>query len=437
MKQLLLIVYLLLFLLPARAQVVFDFEDGNITQWYSEGDGDFELNPTQGLPGQCLQVNDDATGDWVILIAPYEFTGDWTAATVNDSIAYELKPISSDPDLITDAYFLVQLSGPGGTATAWSDFVPVMNAWQHIAIPIDPAVWTLTEGTWSALMAEVALVRIRTEFITGDEYSLVDNVKLTFSPEHNQLDERVCSTFDETELLDGWGFDDVASVVVDTTDGQPANCLRIGDASGDLSIGIAPPKFRGNWTAVNGTGTIEVDVKVSSSSTTLSSRPYLVRIAGTGGSATANITDAEVQAALGQWTTWSIPIQEASWSLESGSWAGLMTGVAEVKLQLEFINGTETVYFDNFCIGNAGTTGVEVLRQEGIHLWPNPAGDRIELGGMNGAYTVWGPNGAAVLSGVMAYGKPTTLPLYGLAPGIYTLRVTGAQATTMGRFVKQ
>lgn len=48
MKQLLLIVYLLLFLLPARAQVVFNFEDGNITQWYSEGDGDFELNPTQG-----------------------------------------------------------------------------------------------------------------------------------------------------------------------------------------------------------------------------------------------------------------------------------------------------------------------------------------------------------------------------------------------------
>ena len=113
--------------LTAQAQVLFDFEDGVITQWYSEGDGDFELNATDGLPGQCLQVNDDATGDIVMLITPFGLIGDWTSATVNDSISYDLKPVSSDPDVITDDLYLIQLNGPGGTAIALAGFMPTMN----------------------------------------------------------------------------------------------------------------------------------------------------------------------------------------------------------------------------------------------------------------------------------------------------------------------
>lgn len=422
--------------LPAAAQVQFDFEDGIITQWYSEGDGDFELNPTDGLPGQCLQVNDDATGDWVILIAPYEFTGDWSAATVIDSIEFDLRPISSDPDLIDDAYFLIQLSGPGGTATAWSDFVPTMNVWQHIAVPIDPAVWTVTDGSWSALMDAVTLVRIRTEFIAGDEYNLLDNVELSFTPQHNQLDEQVCSTFDETGNLDGWGFTGVAYAVLDSTDGQPANCIRVGDELGDLSYGIAPPKFRGDWTALDGTGALDVDVKITSSGTTLAERPYLVRIFGPGGAATANIPDAEVQASQGQWASWSIPIAGAAWTMESGSWAALLGGIAEVKFQLEFITGTETVYFDNFCIGNAGTTAVGALAAGPLGLWPNPADDQLVLNGTGGTYTVLDVRGAQVRSGNQELTGATTIPVGDLAPGIYTVRVTGVRETATGRFLK-
>ncbi|MBP9079306.1 MAG: T9SS type A sorting domain-containing protein [Flavobacteriales bacterium] len=438
MRQLATLAITILTLIPATAQVHYDFEDGNITQWYSEGDGDFGLNATEGLPGQCLQVNDDATGDMVIMITPYALIGDWSGAAVNDSISYDLKPISSDPDVIPVFPYLIQLNGPGGAAVAWPDFMPTMNQWQRVAVPIDPAAWTVTAGTWDALLADVSLIRIRAEFITGEEYTLMDNVGLSFSPVRGALGTpQVCSPFDLPDDLDGWGFDAVSSIVVDTTQGVPPNSLRVGDASGVLGIAMAPPKFRGDWSEVDGSGTIDMDVMVQTSVTTPSERPFLVRISGTGGAATININDDQVQAARNAWTHWTLPIQESAWTLESGSWSALLQDIAEIRVQLEFFSGDETTYLDNFCIGN-DDTGIAEAQTAVPALWPNPAGDLLHVAGSrtDRHYEVIDARGARMLAGRMDPSDEASINVAGLASGVYTLRLIGTQGIRIGRFVK-
>lgn len=439
MRLLTLLLSTLFISLSAQGQVFYDFEDDVITQWYSEGDGDFELNTTDGLPGQCLQVNDDATGDMVMLITPFSLIGDWSGATLTDSITYDLKPISSDPDLITGDPFLIQLNGPGGSATALPDFVPAMNQWQRIAVPIDPAAWTVTSGNWGDLLADVTLIRIRAEFITGDEYVLMDNIGLSFSPAHGALGTpQVCSTFDLPDNLDGWGFLNVSSADVDTAQGVLPNALRIGDESGVLGICMAPPKFRGDWSAVDGTGTIDLDIMVQTSATSQSERPFAVRISGAGGAATINVANDQVQAAKNAWTHWTLPIEEAAWTVETGDWTSLLQEVAEIKVQLEYFSGDETVYVDNFCIGSNSGTGIREQPVAGLNLWPNPTSDLIYLPAGQTArnYEVIDTRGAVVMAGIIPASNGHKVDVRALKPGSYALRLIGPEGIAVGRFLR-
>jgi len=57
--------------------------------------------------------------------------------------------------------------------------------------------------------------------------------------------------------------------------------------------------------------------------------------------------------AFNQWKTFAFLIAEDNWQILSGEWDVLLAEVRELRLVLEYINGTEIVWFDNFRISNS------------------------------------------------------------------------------------
>ncbi|MBN2174365.1 MAG: PKD domain-containing protein, partial [Bacteroidales bacterium] len=50
------------------------------------------------------------------------------------------------------------------------------------------------------------------------------------------------------------------------------------------------------------------------------------------------------------WHTVTVPVDEGQWNMVSGTWAALIANVNYMQLSLEFFDGSETVFMDNFCI---------------------------------------------------------------------------------------
>ena len=238
---------------------------------------------------------------------------------------------------------------------------------------LDSASWTVT-GSWTALLEEVYVVKIRTEFIQGDEWTLLDNVRLTFSPTIEPIVGAVCSTWDSAGVFDGWSFQNVSSIEVSMTQGNPPGSVRLGDAANALTYAVAAPKFRGDWSALDGEATMTFDLYLQTSSSSYYPKEYLVRISGPGGSARFATNDSITALTVNQWRSYGIPIAENSWELLTGSWAGLLDFVAEIRLELEFIDGTgETTFLDNFCLNAPDINTVRPIGRTGDpQVFPNP-----------------------------------------------------------------
>jgi hypothetical protein len=347
--------------LPAamHAQVLTDFEDGFIDQWLVEADGVPSLNAT-GNPGNCLRVTDQVLSVINQMVLPWAYTGDWSAAQNIDSLSFDLyaHEISGSP-LQTQNLPLITLSGPGGTAVAYIDTVPLFDTWQHFNIALDSASWIVT-GSWTALLSEVQTVKIRTEFISGSEWVQLDNVELSISPLIEPLIGTICSTWDTVNFYDGWSFQDVGSIQVSMTQGNPPGSVRMGDASGALTNAVAAPKFRGDWSDFDVQGIMRFDLFLQTSSSNYIVKDYLVRISGPGGVARYTTTDSITALTVNQWYTHEIPIDAGSWEMLSGSWSALLDFVSEIRLDLEFIDGTnEVIFLDNFCLETDISTGVQ------------------------------------------------------------------------------
>jgi len=360
----------------SMAQIVFDFEDHDISLWGIEGDGSIIVDTVNGNPGSALRVEEPATGARNFVIAHPGMTGDWSSASINDSIYWDLLVHRYAGTMPSTNNEIIELKGPGGYAEFPGIISVVADTFMHFSVSLNPADWTIISGTWAGLMQSVDFIRIRAEYVVGDEYVLLDNVGLTFSPVVNLPQGYICSNFDSLDGLDGWNFIQTGSLESDSTEGNPPNSIRIGDASGNLSFGYAPPKFRGNMSALNDTGTITFDVMDVTNLNTLSLPPHLVRLAGPGGEATFPVTAADAAAIKNVWHSFSIPFDDSLWTVTSGTWTTLLANVTVIEIALEYYNGTaETVYFDNFCIGNYGqgaSTVPELSPYQPIHVYPNP-----------------------------------------------------------------
>ncbi|MBK8340937.1 MAG: T9SS type A sorting domain-containing protein [Flavobacteriales bacterium] len=123
------------------------------------------------------------------------------------------------------------------------------------------------------------------------------------------------------------------------------------------------------------------DLYLQTSSSNYYLKEYLVKISGPDGSATFMTNDSITALTVNQWRGYEIPIAEGSWELQSGSWAGLMNFVSEVRLELEFIDGTgETTFLDNFCLNAPISTAVGPIASAGEPIvYPNPFSGTITV----------------------------------------------------------
>ncbi len=334
------------------AQVTSDFETADSLEgWRAVGDGTFYYEEGTGNPGNCMRVDDDATGNLLISVAPAKFLGDWSSAAKSDSITadiflHRIGGSAFNPD------WIYRISGPGGQAIALrgSDYSPPSDEWTHFAAPLDSTQWMIEEGSWKSLMQHVTMVEILTEFITGDEYVRLDNPSLTFTPEITDVTPPVYSEFDDGGW-DGWSFVNTGGVSIKNSDGNPEGYIRISDKSNTISKAIASSAYLGNWQDLTNAAAIQLDLKIFSNSGDFLPNHELIRLSGPGGRATVPL-DSSVLSAIDRWQSFSFMLNPTVWTVESGNWSELMSNVAEVSVYPEFFDGDEVIGLDNFRLSN-------------------------------------------------------------------------------------
>jgi PKD repeat protein len=337
---------------PLLAQIFTSFDTADSLEgWRAVGDGNYLYEIGTGNPGNCMRINDDASGNMLYAIAPLKFTGNWSAADVNDSLTAGifLHQINGSP--FTPAW-IFRLSGPGGKAIALTgaSYQPPLDTWRHYAVSIDSSQWTIQEGNWLALLQHVTLLEIVVEFITGDEYVRLDNVALSFTPTIVPVMPPIYSEFDN-QNFEGWTFVNTGGASLQSSGGNPLGYIRINEGSGVISQAIAPPAYLGDWSGLEGNADIQFDLKIISRSGSFVINHDFMRISGPGGVATVPY-DSSILKADNRWKTFSFMVDPNIWTMISGDWNSLLAYVTEVSLYPEFFGSTETIGFDNFRLSN-------------------------------------------------------------------------------------
>jgi PKD repeat protein len=329
----------------SQAQILTDFENDTLNGWRSEGDGIYYLELSTGNPGNCMRVDDDATGDLNIAIAPVTFLGDWSAADTTDSLLVDVY-VSLISGSLTPDLWAFRISGPGGSATS-PVVTPTVGLWTHIAIPLDSTLWTITSGNWREISSYISHLEVRAEYINGDEFVRLDNIGLTFSPVTVPINPPVISNF-EQGTYEGWTFKNSGGTSIPSSGGNPGRYIRISDGTG-LTEAFAPPKFLGDWTALDDQAAIQFDLNITGFSGPFLQSDFWIELSSPNGRAYLPM-DSSVTHAFNHWETFSFLISEDVWTVTSGTWSTLIADVRQLRMIVEYINGSEIVCLDNFQI---------------------------------------------------------------------------------------
>lgn len=312
--------------------------------WRVTGDNAAAWQSTTGHPGGCLSVNDLVTGSMNWIVAPPSFLGDWRAMAVTDSLSMDIFFTNTSGGALIPAAWLFRLSGPGGVAVTQVGAIPSQSVWTRLGAGLNAAEWTMQSGTWAALLENVDTVMIMGEYVNGAEIVRVDNIRLT-GPVTRVVPPCVVETFNAAGLGD-WSFQDTGGTSNPGSGGNSGGFCQVGDGS-NLSYVFAPSRFLGNWSPFDGTGFLSVDVRVINGGSAWLSVPEFIRLSGPGGVAVASMNTAQLPPASRLWKTFTFPLQPATWTMISGTWAGLLADVTEWRLQAEFMGVTETIGLDN------------------------------------------------------------------------------------------
>lgn len=326
----------------ARAAVTSGFDTG-LDGWRVTGDNAMTWSSTGGNPGGCLAVNDLATGDNNLSVAPPAFLGDWRSMSGADSLVLDVRFVNTSGGALYDGPYFFRIAGPGGAATALAGTIPPQNAWSRIGVRIDPDEWAMESGTWSALLADVNTLMIESEYVTGDENVWLDNIRLTGGVTH-VVAACVVETFD-ADLAD-WSFQDTGGASNPGSGGNSGGFCEVRDAS-NTSYAFAPSRFLGDWSSLAATGVFTIDVRLMSASAAPVDVAQFIRLSGPGGVASVPMPAASLPPAGRMWRTFAYPLDGSAWTVSSGTWAALLANVTECRIQAEFTNATEVVGLDN------------------------------------------------------------------------------------------
>lgn len=183
----------------------------------------------------------------------------------------------------------------------------------------------------------------------------------------------ISSTF--TTGTDGWFWDAGASPAFrwESTGGNPGGYICFNDNYHDnisRAALLAPAAYLGNW---SGTGVTDIsyDVRVFSTGNVYLVGNYGMWISGPGGSARWYGPSPNPSAG---WLTFTVPIVETAWTLQSGSWDALLTNVTELGINTEFYNNygpsspPELTGFDNIKMTCIPAPGAILLGTIGASL---------------------------------------------------------------------
>ncbi len=163
------------------------------------------------------------------------------------------------------------------------------------------------------------------------------------------LAAQVLSTFDTD--LDGWRIIGDNSALWQSTGGNPGGCLDVNDlATGSTNYATAPNKFLGNWSAFTVSDSIFFDIYEVNTSGGAWIAVHHVRIEGPGGAAWANDVRVVNPPTQGAWIHVRVLLAPTIWTLESGTWLGLLANVTSVRIFAEWVDGGETTWLDNIGI---------------------------------------------------------------------------------------
>src|ERR1700749_4705874 len=130
--------------------------DTGLEGWTSNKTDEISWSAGGGHPGGRV-VFTDASNSGTFLIAPSAFL----AGSVNyrklDGKAYfsfEHEIIQNEGTSVVN--YEMDISGPGGTAVFKGGLPSApLNRWQQVIVPLSEGNWTVTSGTWRALLADV------------------------------------------------------------------------------------------------------------------------------------------------------------------------------------------------------------------------------------------------------------------------------------------
>ncbi len=116
--------------------------------------------------------------------APASYLGDWTALDGSGLLEFDHWIVAIGGLPIGPPYmpYEVYIEGPGGQARFLSA-ATAQTSWTTASVPIQDQAWNVEAGTWSGLLADVQILRIRIELVgnngSPDDTNGIDNVRLT------------------------------------------------------------------------------------------------------------------------------------------------------------------------------------------------------------------------------------------------------------------
>ena len=190
-----------------------------------------------------------------------------------------------------------------------------------------------------------------------------------------QIAVPVSSTFDLND--DGWtpvdpGEGQFGFVI---TGGNPGGYYRFQDSTSGSGFVRAPAKFLGDWSALDGTGSLSYDHRIFDFGGDVSAvLGFEVRLFGANG-------NAEAQAVVEypptfpptptDWNSVSIPIDELQWNVIQGSWAALLADIEDVHVRIEHVDnagGRDIDGLDNILLDGPAPVPIPALTPLAISL---------------------------------------------------------------------
>lgn len=328
----------------AAVESTFDYDTEG---WLILGDNDAEWLATGGNPGGCFSVNDLVTGQNNFASAPAKFLGDWSTCDGGDTLSFDVYFRNTSGGQLLTHDWLFRIAGPDGAAQGVVPAgAPAEDIWVRNAISLAAADWVMEAGTWEGLLANVTSLKLWVEYVNGGEIVRIDNVRLSADPVH-VFTPCAASGFNAAGL-DDWSYQGASSVSNPGDDGNAGGYLLFGDASGASTYAYAPSRFLGDWTGLEDIGHLTVDIRVRSASGDNLGAAEFVRLLGPGGVAHVSLEPGDLPTSGQVWKTFRFPLTASQWTLDSGTWAGLLADVIECRVKVEFFDGTESVGMDNF-----------------------------------------------------------------------------------------